>query len=106
MMNLQSYSEMLISLPPIFKNNGTLYTLITDVSFKKYKKIVWQSWIITMLLMTHCSNDPFFDRNFNDSSLRIIVTTGVNISSNINSSSDSDNDNNITEDRIWLDEDQ
>lgn len=53
--------------PPIFKNNGTLYTLITDVSFKKYKKIVWQSWIITMLLMTHCSNDPFFDRNFNDS---------------------------------------
>lgn len=83
----------------LYKKNDILYTLVTDIGFKKYKNIVWQS-----LITINGSDDVFFDGNFNESPLEMTVASKDNTSFNIDHPND--NNNNITEGEAQLEEDK
>lgn len=83
----------------LFKSNGILYTLVTDIGFKKYKEIVWQS-----LVTIDGSDNRFFDGNFNESQVEVTATTKNDISSNRSNSQDYHNT--VIENHMQLKEDE
>lgn len=73
----------------LYKHNDTLYTLVTDLGYKKHKNIVWET-----LLTVNGSADSFynssFERTFNDGDLDNIEPNSTNFLDKLNSIDDDD----------------